>query len=95
MSDRHRGYVSGSRIAPGGHTVWLVRVRGPTSPLHREPYIVASIRGDITLARGLNVDFALGTVDDPQGQPVPRAVDVALEAPTSGHIGHLQHSSEN
>lgn len=78
---RHKGFVVGSDIAPEGRTIWKVRVKDPMSPHDGQKLVVASVRGELTLARGLNVHFAIGTIDDPSGEKVLRAVDVYLETP--------------
>lgn len=80
MENRHRGFVSGSHQTADRRTVWSVRVKDPASQYDGQKFVVASVRGGLELARGLNVHFAIGTVDDPSGNKVPRAVDVCLEA---------------
>ncbi len=79
MNARHRGFVSGSHLAAVGRTVWTVRVKDYASQYDGRKFVVASVRGGLELARGLNVHFAIGTVDDSAGNKVPRAVDVCLE----------------
>lgn len=79
MNNRHRGFVTGSHQASDGRTIWSVRVRDSVSQHNGQKFVVASIRGGMELARGLNVHFAIGTVDDQLGNKVPRAVDVCLE----------------
>jgi len=79
MNTRYCGYVVGSRLSPQGHFVWTVRVKHPGSPHDERKLVVASVQGEIALARGLNVNFVVGTVDDRSGDKVPRAVDVCLE----------------
>lgn len=76
---RHRGFVTGSHLTSEGRTVWTARVKDPTSHYDGQKLVVASVRGGLELARGLNVHFAIGTVDDRSGAKVPRAVDVCLE----------------
>lgn len=80
MSKRHRGFVSGSHHVLDRRTVWTVRVKDPASQYDGHKFVVASVRGGLELARGLNVHFAIGTVDDSVGNKVPRAVDVCLES---------------
>lgn len=80
---RHHGFVTGSDPGPKGQLVWKVRVKDRSSTYDGQKLVVASIRGGLELARGLNVHFAIGTVDDQQGQKVPRAVDVTLESAES------------
>ncbi len=79
MDNRHRGFVTGSHQTSDGRTVWSVRVKDPTSRYDGQKFVVASVRGGLELARGLNVHFVIGTVDDLSGNKVPRAVDVCLE----------------
>ena len=81
MPERHKGFVVGSDQNPEGHPVWKVKVKDTKSPFNGKKIVVASVHGGLTLARGLNVEFAIGTVDDTQGQKVVRAVDVRLELP--------------
>lgn len=89
-SKRTKGFVVGFDTAPKGQSVWKVRVKDPTSPHDGQKLVVASVRGGLELARGLNVHFAIGTIDDPSGTKVLRAVDVCLETPdqdqTANHI---------
>jgi len=73
--------VIGSDLTPNKQVVWKVRVKDPTSSHDGEKIVVASVRGELELARGLNVHFAVGTIDDQSGAKVPRAVDVCLETP--------------
>lgn len=84
MNTRYCGYVVGSNPSSEGRTVWTVRVKNPGTPYDGHKLVVASIRGGMELARGLNVNFAIGTVDDRTGIKVPRAVDVCLES-ADGH----------
>ena len=81
MPERHKGYVVGSDQNSGGHPIWKVKVKDTKSPFNGKKLVVASVHGGLELARGLNVEFAIGTVDDQQGQKVVRAVDVRLEIP--------------
>lgn len=77
MEKRELGYVLGSDMGKHGR-VWKVRVNSPDSTYHGLKLIVASVRNSIELAVGLNVNFLVGEIDDEEGQPVPRAVDVQL-----------------
>lgn len=79
MIPRYRGYITGSDPNPQGQTVWRARVKDPASSRDGQKLVVASVREGLELARGLNVHFAIGTVDDQSGAKVPRAVDVTLE----------------
>ena len=81
---RYKGFVVGFDSTPEGQTVWKVRVKDSTSPQNGKKLIVASVRGGLELARGLNVHFAIGTIDDPSGEKALRAVDVCLENPEGG-----------
>lgn len=81
MLERHKGYVVGRDENPEGQAVWKVRVKDAESPYNNQKLVVASVQGQLELAKGLNVNFAIGTVDDKDGQKVPRAVDVRLETP--------------
>ncbi len=80
-SRRHKGFVSASDAGLGGRVVWKVRVKDPESPYDGQKITVASVHNGLELARGLNVHFAIGTLDDSSGKKVLRAVDVCLEAP--------------
>lgn len=80
---RHRGFIIGSDASPEGRTVWKVRVKDPASTHDGQKLVVVSVRGGLELARGLNVHFAIGTVDDHSGVKVARAVDVKLESVSS------------
>jgi hypothetical protein len=79
---RHKGFVVAVDEV-SGRPVWKVRVKDPTSSYHGEKLVVASIHGSVQLARGLNVHFLIGTVDDEQGKNVLRAVDVRIEVATN------------
>lgn len=83
MPERHAGYVTGSERSKAGHFFWTVRVKDTESPYNGQYLVVASIHKGLALARGLNVNFAIGTVDDREGKEVLRAVDVRLEAPSA------------
>lgn len=80
-NQRHAGFVVGSDTSPERREVWKVRVKDSTSQYDGQKFVVASVRGGLELARGLNVHFAIGTMDDPSGSKVLRAVDVCLETP--------------
>src|SRR3989344_618422 len=69
-SKRHRGFVIGSDTTSKQREIWKVRVKDPTSPHDGEKLVVASVRGGLELARGLNVHFVIGTMDDPSGAKV-------------------------
>lgn len=76
---RHKGFVVGSDNSLKGQNVWKVRVEDSTSSYNGQKLVVASVHGGLELARGLNVNFAIGTVNDKSSQEVLRAVDVCLE----------------
>lgn len=79
-SKRTKGFVVGFDSASEGRAVWKVRVKDPGSSHDGQKLVVASVRGGLELAKGLNVHFAIGTMDDPSGAKVLRAVDICLEA---------------
>ncbi len=83
MAKRCRGFVVGFDKNQNGQTVWKVRIKDDTSLLDGQKLAVASIHDNLELARGLNVTFVVGSVDDEHGLRVPRAVDVAIEPLTS------------
>jgi hypothetical protein len=56
---------------------WKVRVNDKTSGLHRQKFEVASVPGDISLAKGFEVEFLLGNFLK-DGHPVQKAVDVTI-----------------
>ncbi len=78
IEKRHQGYVVGADPASRA-TLWKVRVKDTTSTYDGRKFIVASVHENIALARGLNVTFLIGTVDDENGTKVERAVDVRLQ----------------
>lgn len=80
MEERVQGFVIGSSIGARGEPVWKVRVNDAASPHCGQKFPVASVRDNIALARGLNVTFLIGTMDDGQGQQAMRAVDVQLRS---------------
>lgn len=81
MPERHKGYVVGRDETSEGQKIWKVRVKDPASPHNKQKLIVASVHDQLELAQGLNVNFAIGTIDDKDGNKVSRAVDVRLEPP--------------
>lgn len=91
-NQRHKGYVLGSDIGSEGRQVWKVRVKDPTSSHDGQKIVVASVRGGLELARGLNINFAIGTMDDPTGTKVLRAVDICLETPEGETESHVNRS---
>lgn len=81
---RYTGFVIGSDPAPTGNAVvWKVRVKDEGTPFNGRKLVVASTRDEVALAKGLNVNFLIGTVDDADNQEAPRAVDVCVSQPTS------------
>lgn len=89
-TQRHKGFVVGFDTASDKRVIWKVRVKDSASPHNEQKLVVVSVRNGLELARGLNVHFAIGTVDDPSGTKVLRAVDVCLETPnenqTANHV---------
>lgn len=77
MDKRHKGFVIGSDRSANG-LVWKVRIKDPTSDYDGKKLIVASVHDEITLAKGLNVSFIIGTIDGREAKE-KRAVDVRLE----------------
>ena len=78
--DRSKGFVVGKTERAEGKTdVWWVRVKDPGNPHNGKKLIVASIRDDVALARGLNVNFIIGTTKNERGETEPRAADVRLD----------------
>lgn len=73
---RHQGFVA--ELSTANNEYWIVKVDDKNSEYHGTRLLVASIRGNIALAKGLNVNFCVGNVDGPGGKPVNRAVDVCL-----------------
>ncbi len=92
LDRRHRGFVVGFDTVPEGRHVWKVRVKDSASPHDRQKLVVASVRGGLELARGLNVHFAIGTIDDSSGTKVLRAVDVCLESPNEDQTANVKRS---
>lgn len=80
VQKRYTGFVVG-RDDRHGKTVWKVRVKDPQSDQDGQKFVVSSIRNDIELAQGLNVNFLIGSLDGEQGEKVFRAVDVCLDNP--------------
>lgn len=92
-SKRTKGFVIGfDNSVQEGQVVWKVRVKDSNSQYNEQKLIVASVRGGLELAKGLNVHFVIGTMDDHSGSKVLRAVDVCLEAPESGLSKHVKRS---
>ena len=81
MTQRHRGFVVGSRSSQKDQKIWTVRVKDPHSQYNERKFVAISVRGGLELAQGLNVHFAIGTIDDQRGAKILRAVDVCLESP--------------
>ncbi len=92
---RTNGFVVGFDTPSKGRTVWKVRVKDPTSSHDGQKLIVASVRGGLELARGLNVHFAIGTIDDPAGAKVLRAVDVCLQNPVEDQTANVRSGGQS
>lgn len=77
---RHLGHVCyASPVQEGGNQTVKVRVTDEKSSHKGKVFIVASVHGEMTLRKGLNVSFAIGTMDQEPGKPsVHVAVDVKL-----------------
>jgi hypothetical protein len=71
---RCSGYVSSV-----SGTVVKVCVKDARVRANGRKFVVASVRGGITLAKGINVNFIIGSVDNQVGAKVPRAIDVMPE----------------
>ncbi len=80
-NQRHKGFIIGFDSVAEGRSIWKVRVKDPASSHDGQKLVVASVRGGLELARGLNIHFVVGTIDDSSGTKVLRAVDVCLETP--------------
>jgi len=89
-SQRVKGFVIGANQGEAGNTIWKIRVRDPGSSFDGKKLPVASVRGNIELAKGLNVSFLIGTVDDQEHHPAYRAVDVQLELPSAATTNSTQ-----
>jgi hypothetical protein len=82
MNDqRHQGFVLGYDRGSDNHMVWKVRVKDSASRYDGQKLIVASTNNGLELARGLNVNFMIGTIDNSRNGKDLRAVDVRLESP--------------
>ena len=91
-SKRAKGFVVGVDTSTKGQPVWKVRVKDPTNPHDGQKLVVASVRGGLELARGLNVHFAIGTIDASSGKKVLRAVDVCLKTPDEDQTANVNSS---
>ncbi len=74
---RHTGFVVGY-TGQKEKGYWTVRVKDQASSYDRLKFVVASSHDDVTLARGLNVDFLIGSLDVSNGNRLLRAVDVKV-----------------
>ena len=86
MLDTHHGFVVGFSLSQSGKKIWAVRVKDSQSKYNKQKLTVASIHEGLELARGLNVYFVIGTVDDKEGNKVLRAVSVCLEKPSQTEV---------
>ena len=75
MMRRHRGFVIGYLNKPEGPE-WAVRVKDPQSQFDKQRFIVGSVQGDLELAAGLSVEFAVGNCKEPLGKKVSKAIEV-------------------
>lgn len=78
---RHRGYVIGSGKRRDETIFWTVKVKDESDPNHGKKFVVVSVHDQLELAKGLDVNFVIGTMDDQNGQKVLRAVDVIVDGP--------------
>lgn len=83
--ERHEGYVVGSKRVGESGIVWKVRVKDKDSPYDGQKLAVISTYKNFELAQGLNINFIIGTIDDPKGQKVLRAVDVRPDTLDENH----------
>ena len=80
QNDRVKGYVVAGDKKGKGPTVWKVRVKDEHSQHNGRKFVVASTHNDITLARGIDVTFLVGSMDGPnKGRKLLKAVDVQLQ----------------
>lgn len=74
--ERVRGYVLGQDKADGV-LLWKVRVTDEFSPFLGDKLFVASVRDNIFLAQGLEVDFIVGTFSGRNKETYYKVIDVA------------------
>lgn len=74
--DRVRGYVIGKDKADGV-LLWKVRVTDEFSPFLGEKLFVASVKDNISLAQGLEVNFIVGTFTGRNKDTYYKVIDVA------------------
>lgn len=74
--DRVKGYVLGQDKADGV-LLWKVRVTDEFSPFLGEKLFVASVKNNVSLAQGLEVDFIVGTFTGRNKEAYHKVVDVA------------------
>jgi hypothetical protein len=77
---RVKGFVVGSdQVGQEKAVVWKVRVKRNQGTEHDgKKFEVASVKGGIELAKGVDVTFVLGPVQE-RGNPVLKALDVAID----------------
>ncbi len=73
--DRVKGYILGQDLAEGVST-WKVRVTDESSPFLGEKLFVASVKNNITLAIGLEVDFIIGIFTGRNKETYNKVIDV-------------------
>ncbi len=77
--NRVKGYVIGINLNQKTKKEnWVVKVKDGASVLNGKRLPVVSIKGDLALAAGLNVNFAIGQKENRSGQKYHVAVDVSL-----------------
>lgn len=78
METRVKGFVVGENQR-GSSSYWVVRVNDQNSPFYGKKLDVLSTHDNITLGRGLDVNFIIGTTDGHSGEKVHKAVDVNVD----------------
>lgn len=78
QTTRVKGFVVGENKGSSG-SYWTVRVKDSSSQYDGNKLNVLSVHNNISLGRGLNVNFIIGTIDGPNGVKVNKAVDVNVE----------------
>jgi hypothetical protein len=76
--ERVKGFVVGLDQMPGGKKVWKVQIKQDGQP--KLKMCVESVRDDVVLVAGLDVDFIVGT-GSVGWRTIPVAVDVRLLTP--------------
>lgn len=74
--DRVKGYVLGQDKADGV-LLWKIRVTDEFSPLLGEKLFAASVKDNVSLAQGLEVDFIVGVFTGRNKETYYKVIDVA------------------